>query len=54
VAAGGGQFCLYAGTYYLRVEHVSGGNARVDFVAFDLPDSPVDGTSWGSIKALYR
>ena len=54
MAAGGGQFCLSAGTYYIRVEHVSGGNASVDLIAFDLADSPVERISWGSIKVLYR
>lgn len=39
---------------YLKLEHVSGGPLRVDFVAFDYNDSPVEPATWGRIKSLYR
>ena len=41
------------GTYFILVEHVSGGMGRVDFVEFE-PTTPVESTSWGHIKNLFR
>ena len=40
------------GTYFLLVQHVSGGMARVDFVEFE-PTTPVEARTWGRIKSLY-
>jgi len=42
-----------AGTYFLLVQHVSGGMARVDFVEFESA-TPVDAATWGRIKSMYR
>jgi hypothetical protein len=41
------------GTYYLLVQHVSGGMGRVDFVEF-IPSTPVEAESWTKIKDMYR
>jgi hypothetical protein len=41
------------GTYFLLVQHVSGGMARVDFVEFE-PTTPVEATTWGRIKSMYN
>jgi hypothetical protein len=46
-------FCVEAGTYFFVVQHVSGGMGRVDFVEF-IPTTPVEQSSWGSIKSLFR
>ncbi len=54
MAAGSGYFCVNAGTYLFYVEHVSGGLCNVDLVEFVNIDNPVETTSWGAIKALYR
>jgi len=40
------------GTYFLLVEHVSGGMARVDFVEFEST-TPVETMTWGRIKNMY-
>lgn len=41
------------GTYFLLVQHVSGGMGRVDFVEFE-PTTPVEAHTWGRIKSMYR
>ena len=44
---------MEAGTYFLLVQHVFGGMGRVDFVEFE-PTTPVEASSWGRIKSMYR
>jgi hypothetical protein len=41
------------GTYFLLVQHVSGGMGRVDFVEFEST-TPVEARSWARIKSIYR
>ena len=47
---------VMAGSYTLRLEMIGGTRTRVDYVSFDtMPSSGiVGGTTWGSIKRLYR
>ena len=52
-AAGSSEFCVEAGTYFFLVQHVYGGMGRVDFVEFE-PTTPVEASSWGRIKSMYR
>ena len=51
-AAGSSEFCVEPGTYFLLVEHVSGGMARVDFLELKST-TPVEATTWGRIKSMY-
>ncbi len=47
---------VMAGSYTVRLELLAGGRTRVDYLSFDtMPSSGiVGGTTWGSIKRLYR
>jgi hypothetical protein len=47
---------VMAGSWTMRLELLTGGRTRIDYVSFDtLPSSGVvGGTTWGSIKRLYR
>jgi hypothetical protein len=44
------------GSWTLRLEMIAGTRTRVDYISFDtMPSSGVvGGTTWGSIKALYK
>jgi len=35
------------------VEHLSGPMGRIDFVEFE-PATPVEPSTWGSIKSIFR
>ncbi len=56
-AAGSSHLCMIEGEYDIYVEHVSGGRVRIDYVLF-TPDGtaiePLESTTWGTIKSLYR
>jgi hypothetical protein len=54
MAAGSSQFCLSAGSHFVRIELVSGDLSRVDLALVLLDPSPVVRTGWGAIKALFR
>ena len=41
------------GTYFLLIQHVEGGMGRVDFLEFEST-TPVEPTSWGRVKSMYR
>jgi hypothetical protein len=45
-----------AGSHTVRLELLTGGRTRLDYVSFDtMPSSGISGgTTWGSIKRLYR
>jgi hypothetical protein len=48
---------ILAGSFTVRIELVSGGRTRLDYISFDeLPESGIEdgGGTWGAIKALYR
>jgi hypothetical protein len=45
---------MAAGTYSFTLEHLYGGRVRVDYVKFVYKMSPVERTSWGTVKALFR
>ena len=53
-AAGGSDFHLPAGAYFFLIELVSGSRVRVDYLEFRDSSNPVEATSWGRIKGLYR
>jgi hypothetical protein len=44
------------GSWTLRLEMIAGSRTRVDYISFDtMPNSGiVGGTTWGSIKRLYK
>ena len=54
MSAGGAQVCLEPGVHTFLIEHLSGDRARVDYVEFVLMDSPVERSTWGAIKHMYR
>lgn len=47
-----------SGSHTIRIEFLSGGQTRLDYISFDeLPNSGVEdrpGMTWGRLKALYR
>jgi len=45
---------LTPGTYFVLIELVSGQRARIDYLEFASATNPVEATSWGRIKSLYR
>jgi hypothetical protein len=47
---------VMAGSWTIRLEMIAGSRTRLDYISFDtLPSSGiVGGTTWGSIKSLYR
>jgi hypothetical protein len=53
-AAGGGDFHLTPGDYFFLIELVSGPRVRVDYLEFANSSNPVEATSWGRIKSIYR
>jgi hypothetical protein len=44
------------GSWTIRLEMIAGSRTRLDYISFDtMPSSGVvGGTTWGSIKRLYR
>jgi len=53
-AAGGSDFHLTPGAYFFLIELVSGPRVRVDYLDFRDSSNPVEATSWGRIKSIYR
>ena len=53
-AAGGSDLHLTPGAYFFLIELVSGQRVRVDYLEFANSSNPVEGTSWGRIKSMYR
>jgi hypothetical protein len=51
---GDGDLRLTPGTYFVIIELVSGQRARIDYLEFASATNPVEATSWGRIKSLYR
>lgn len=45
---------LAAGTYTLRIEHVTGAATYLDLIRFAWDDTPARRTTLGRVKALYR
>jgi hypothetical protein len=46
---------VMAGSYIVRIELLAGGRTRLDYLSLDtVPSSAIQGSTWGSIKALYR
>jgi hypothetical protein len=47
---------IMTGSHTVRIELIAGDRTRLDYISFDyLPNSGIEGgTTWGSIKALYR
>jgi hypothetical protein len=56
LVAGSDLLSIMPGSFTVRIELISGGRTRLDYISYDeLPNSGVDGgRTWGSIKALYR
>lgn len=52
--AGGSDLHLMPGTYFFLIELVSGSRLRVDYLEFADSSSPVEATSWGHIKSMFR
>lgn len=53
-AAGGSAFHLTPGAYFFLIELVSGSRVRVDYIEFTDSLNPVEATTWGRIKSVYR
>jgi hypothetical protein len=45
---------MAVGSYTFTVEHLSGGRVRIDYIKFAYKMSPIERTSWGTVKALFR
>jgi hypothetical protein len=53
-AAGGSDLHLTPGVYFFLIELVSGPRVRVDYLEFVDSSNPVEATTWGRIKSIYR
>jgi len=52
--AGSDLLCLDAGTYDFHVQMTSGQLVKADYIRFVYEQTPVESTSWGAIKSMFR